>query len=53
MNVLLPMNHTFYDALQATLTRRFSGGLTISANYSFSKSLSRFAGISRFPSTSA
>jgi hypothetical protein len=44
MSVLLPMNHTFYDALQATLSRRFSGGLTLSANYSFSKSLSRFAG---------
>ena len=44
MNVLLPMNHTFYDALQTTLTRRFGSGLTISANYSFSKSLSRFAG---------
>jgi hypothetical protein len=49
MNVLLPMNHTFYDALQATLTRRFSSGLTISANYSFSKSLSRFAGTIPIP----
>ncbi len=44
MNVLLPMNHTFYDALQVTLTRRFNSGLTISSNYSYSKSLSRFAG---------
>jgi hypothetical protein len=44
MSVLLPMNHTFYDALQANLSRRFSSGITISANYSFSKSLSRFAG---------
>jgi Carboxypeptidase regulatory-like domain/TonB dependent receptor len=44
MNVLEPMNHTFYDALQVTLNRRFSSGLTISSNYSFSKSLSRFAG---------
>lgn len=44
MNVLLPMNHTFYDALQTTLTRRFGEGLTISASYAFSKSLSHFAG---------
>ena len=44
MNVLLPMNHTFYDALQITLNRRFSSGLTVSANYAFSKSISDFAG---------
>lgn len=44
MNVLLPMNHTYYDALQASLNRRFSTGLTISASYAFSKSISDFAG---------
>jgi hypothetical protein len=49
MNVLLPMNRTFYDAPQTTLSRRFSSGLTISANYSFSKSLSRFAGSIQIP----
>ena len=49
VTVLLPMNHTFYDALQATLNRRFSSGLTINASYSFSKSLSRFAGTIPIP----
>ena len=52
INILEPENHTFYDALQVTLNRRFSSGLTISSNYSFSKSLSRFAGTILFPSTS-
>jgi Carboxypeptidase regulatory-like domain/TonB dependent receptor len=49
MNELLPMNHTFYDALQTTLSRRFSGGLSVSANYSFSKSISDFAGTIPIP----
>src|SRR5579871_656028 len=49
INILEPMNHTFYDALQTTLTRRFSSGLTLTSNYSFSKSLSRFAGTIPIP----
>ena len=44
MNVLLPMNHTFYDAVQAVLTHRLTSGLTLTAHYTYSKSLSRFAG---------
>jgi hypothetical protein len=38
-NYFEPWGHSHYDALQATLTRRFTGGYQIAANYSFSKSM--------------
>jgi hypothetical protein len=38
-NFFEPYGHSAYDALQATLTRRFRGGYQIAANYSFSKSI--------------
>jgi len=38
-NFFEPWGHSHYDAFQATLTRRFSGGYQIGANYSFSKSI--------------
>jgi len=44
MNILLPMNHTTYDSLQASLTRRFSAGLQLNAGYTFSKAIAAFAG---------
>ena len=39
-NFFEPFGHSHYDALQATLSRRFSGGYQLAANYSFSKSIS-------------
>ncbi len=38
-NFFEPWGHSHYDALQATLSRRFKGGYQIAANYSFSKSI--------------
>jgi len=38
-NFFEPWGHSHYDALQATLTRRFRGGYQLGANYSFSKSI--------------
>lgn len=38
-NFFEPWGHSHYDALQATLSRRFHGGYQIAANYSFSKSI--------------
>jgi hypothetical protein len=38
-NFFEPYGHSAYDALQATLVRRFRGGYQISAAYSFSKSI--------------
>jgi hypothetical protein len=35
-----PFAHSHYDALQATLSRRFAGGYQIQANYSWSKAIS-------------
>jgi hypothetical protein len=34
-----PLGHGHYDALQATLERRFAGGYQIQANYSWSKAM--------------
>jgi hypothetical protein len=34
-----PLGDTWYDALQITLTKRYSHGLTLNANYTFSKAL--------------
>jgi hypothetical protein len=34
-----PLGKTWYDALQVTLTKRFSRGLSINANYTYSKNL--------------
>ncbi len=38
-NYFEPWGHAHYDALQATLNRRFRGGYQIGATYSFSKSI--------------
>jgi hypothetical protein len=38
-NFFEPYGHSAYNALQATLNRRFKGGYQISASYSFSKSM--------------
>jgi hypothetical protein len=38
-NFFEPWGHAHYDALQATLGRRFRGGYQIGASYSFSKSI--------------
>jgi hypothetical protein len=38
-NFFEPYGHSTYDALQATLTRRFRAGYQIAAAYSFSKSI--------------
>jgi hypothetical protein len=35
-----PLGATWYDALQLTVTKRYSHGLTVNANYTFSKNLS-------------
>jgi len=34
-----PLGKTWYDALQITLTKRYSHGLTLNANYTYSKAL--------------
>lgn len=34
-----PLGNTWYDALQITLTKRYSHGLTFNGNYTFSKAL--------------
>jgi hypothetical protein len=39
-NFFEPYGHAHYDALQATVNRRFRGGYQIMARYSFSKSIS-------------
>jgi len=39
-NFFEPYGHSHYDALQATLGRRFAGGYQIRASYSFSKAIS-------------
>jgi hypothetical protein len=44
MNLLLPTGHTYYDSLQAMLNHRFSSGLTLNAGFTWSKSLTAFAG---------
>jgi len=38
-NFFEPWGHSHYDALQATLNRRFRGGFQIGASYSFSKNM--------------
>jgi Carboxypeptidase regulatory-like domain/TonB dependent receptor len=40
-NFFEPYGHAHYDALQATLNRRFRGGYQIMARYSYSKSISQ------------
>lgn len=40
-NFFEPYGHAHYDALQATVNRRFRGGYQIMARYSFSKSISQ------------
>ncbi len=35
-----PLGKTWYDSLQVTVTKRFSHGFTMNANYTFSKNLS-------------
>jgi hypothetical protein len=37
IRILTPINHTHYDSLQTSLSRRFSNGVMVSANYTFSK----------------
>jgi hypothetical protein len=37
---LAPLGKTWYDALQTTVTKRTSHGVTLSANYTYSKNLS-------------
>jgi hypothetical protein len=37
LSLMTPANHTHYDALQTQLTRRFMGGMTFTASYTFSK----------------
>lgn len=44
INVVLPMVHTYYDALQATLNRRFSNGYSLNVGYTWSKYITNFAG---------
>ena len=34
-----PLGKTWYDSLQLNLTKRYSRGLTLNANYTFSKNL--------------
>jgi hypothetical protein len=36
---LAPLGNTWYDSLQANVTKRYSHGLTVNANYTFSKAL--------------
>ncbi len=36
---LAPLGKTWYDALQVTVTKRYSHGLTLNANYTYSKNL--------------
>jgi hypothetical protein len=36
-----PLGKNWYDSLQVTLTKRYSHGLTLNANYTFSKALSQ------------
>ena len=40
---LAPLGNTWYDSLQVTLTKRYSHGLTLNANYTFSKTLDLFS----------
>jgi len=49
VNVILPVNHTYYDSLQATLSRRFSNGMTLNAAYTWSKNMSAWAGTIPIP----
>jgi hypothetical protein len=44
VNVLNPLNHSYYDSLQASLNRRLASGLTVNAGYTWSKNISAFAG---------
>ena len=37
LNLITPLNHTHYDALQTTLSRRFASGYQMNASYTFSK----------------
>jgi len=37
LNLITPLNHTHYDALQTTLTRRYANGFQMNATYTFSK----------------
>jgi hypothetical protein len=37
LNLLTPVNHTHYDALQTSLSRRFGNGYSFNAGYTFSK----------------
>ncbi len=38
-----PLGKTWYDALQANLTQRFSRGLSLNANYTYAKSMNLFS----------
>jgi len=38
VNLFTPVNHTHYDALQSTMSRRLSKGALVTVNYTFSKS---------------
>jgi len=44
VSVIEPIAHTYYDSLQSSLTHRFSGGLSVNMNYTWSKALTNFAG---------
>jgi hypothetical protein len=37
LNLITPLNHTHYDSLQTSLSRRFAGGYQFGVNYTFSK----------------
>jgi hypothetical protein len=37
LNLITPLNHTHYDALQTQLSRRFAGGYQVNVSYTLSK----------------
>ena len=49
LNVIEPMVHTYYDSLQASLNRRYSNGLSVSAGFTWSKNITNFAGTIPIP----
>ena len=49
INVILPMVRTSYDSWQTTLNRRFNNGFTITTAYTWSKTISNFAGTIPIP----
>jgi hypothetical protein len=46
--VAAPLGNTWYDALQTSITHRFSHGLTMNANYTFAKNLDLMTSIDPF-----